>query len=182
MTYTLKPVPATDNNRDLLDRGSEIMTNRVLLTGTEQAITLPSDVKEVMVEFESGTVVGTVRGTLPGTKITLDNEAAESADAGASTELNADANALVVGTEVIIEGTAHYDGTHTLLTPSDANHIKIGVAYVAETIPGTATALGFRTANITADGVWHSWPICKQSDTAVIYLTGSDYCSITAWR
>lgn len=64
---SLLPVPSDANGNKLPDRGTELFTTRVEgipTTGTE--ISLPVDIKEILVQVEGSTTYCTVLGTAPG--------------------------------------------------------------------------------------------------------------------
>ncbi len=63
----MKPVPRDDNGHALIDRGTELFTDRVVGQGaTMSGVALPTDFKEVMFHVEMGDEVLHVTGTVAG--------------------------------------------------------------------------------------------------------------------
>lgn len=63
----MKPVPRDDNGHALVDRGTELYTQRISSLGTDMSsLALPTDFKEVMLHVESGEEVLHLSGTIPG--------------------------------------------------------------------------------------------------------------------
>ncbi|MBI5248433.1 MAG: hypothetical protein HY912_02965 [Desulfomonile tiedjei] len=63
----MKPVPRDDNGHPLVDRGTELFTQRIASLGTDMSgLALPIDFKEVMFHVESGPEVLHLSGTVEG--------------------------------------------------------------------------------------------------------------------
>lgn len=63
----MKPVPRDDNGHPLIDRGTELFTDRLIGQGTAMSgVALTTDFKELMFHVELGDEVLHVTGTVPG--------------------------------------------------------------------------------------------------------------------
>lgn len=182
----IKPCPQDENSRRLFDRGTEFFTDRVALTNAFLAtpIALLFDFKGVTIHLEGSFPIYTDRGDRPAGKAFLDNDDVVDNEDGTVT-IPAAGHLLVELENVTIVGTTNYDGTYPLLAASDANNLVITADYVAEEIPATAFAIGYRDAIFTSDGYDLTLPLVKDELQPLINrkltaLTG--YVSIWAWR
>lgn len=184
-----KPVPVDANGWKLLDRGSEVFTDRIALTTVDHVLRFGRDIKGCSVYVESGTVIK--RGVEPISVAYLDAEAAVDNEDGTVT-LAATAHGFTQDDSVEIYGTTNYDTgaddreesqTALNLDSVATDSVTITATYVAETPPATAYMIGYRDSQHAALSsfdipvvVEKMQPVCtlSASSTAVV--------SITAWR
>ena len=175
---SLKPVPIDGNGWKLLDRGSEVLCDRISLTTASLDVSFPEDIKGCACYVESGTVV--VRGTSPNSKVYLDAEAA--VEGSGVVTIPATAHGLTANDTVTFYGPTNYSGPYTIdAVTSDT--FDIVADYEAETFSVTDYAVGYRDARIS-NGQSFSVPVAVVADTTVFTLssTSTAVVSILAWR
>lgn len=176
---SLKPVPVDANGWKLLDRGSEVLCDRISLTTASLAVKFPEDIKGCACYVESGTLI--VRGTTPNSRVYLDAEAAVDAGGGEVT-IPALAHGLTQNDSVVFHGPTNYSGPYTIASVT-TDTFNITATYEAETFSSTDYCVGYRDARI-ANAQSFSVPVAKAADTTVFTLssTSTAVVSILAWR
>ena len=156
MTYAIKPVPIDDNGHALFNRASDFITIR-MPTGSltePRAVSLPTDVKEFFFHIEGSQLELAFAGDRPGQTVPLIGAAVDNED-GTVTLPMPDGVVPAPGTEIIVAGTAHYDGTYTVAGISEDDDVIVPAVYVAETFSASASAMGCVYGHLTSDG-WTS--------------------------
>lgn len=186
---SIKPVPVDANGWKLLDRASEIFTDRISLTTAEKTIYFGRDIKGCAFYVESGTVID--RGVQPVSVAFLDNSAVVDVEDGTVT-LAATGHGFTAGDFVEIYGTTNYDTgvddreasqTPVELESVATDTVTITATYVAETIAAGAYLVGYRDAQHVAASSW-TIPIAVERMTPICTLSASSTAvvSIILWR
>lgn len=185
----IKPVPRDANGWNLLDRASEIFTDRISLTTAEKTIYFGRDIKGCAFYVESGTVID--RGVKSASVSFLDNAAVVDNEDGTVT-LAATGHGFTAGDFVEIYDTDNYDtGTNDReelqtaieLESVATDTITITATYVEETIAVGAYLVGYRDAQHAAASSW-TIPIAINRMTPVCTLSASETAvvSVIMWR
>lgn len=190
--YTRKPVPIDDQNWRLLDRCSEVFTNRFTIGAGNTSIFMAYDFKVILIHYESGTTLFTLRGSIPGRKWFFTETASVTADGGNHTTLHSTGHGFTAGDSVQIVGcvktTDHTtvlvpDGTYVLQAGShDADHIEVHSTYIAGTPDSTGYIIGYRDAVLTSDGYTLQLPLVATAGAIPFYLATSCTVSVICGR